>query len=297
MAGLKYYKALGSNGQELSTGDGHGSCTGMYQWGHRRLPEGTTTLVQRFVHTENLSRSAMEQIAATPLMQALVPGMSYEGARSHDPGFVFPGIDTLPSDQVVCAMRILKAFLGGYTELHQLREYEFTMAELLPIASFYQNGIQRGSDSRPLLAAATFEELIQSYTENPPSRDSWGRRYQELRRLSHAGAILPLIRGEIRQGYQANLIQGYLKDGSLLSGLSFGIPAIRDYRNPERGFNWEAANTNADAQTRQWLQMIPMDASYTVNHPLIHFTEEAQQGPLCDGRTPVLEWLATQLGK
>ena len=272
---------------EFHSRDCRGSCTGAFQGGgYGYFPNGVlngadTMTVETSCVTE-LSDIFMRKVAETPLLQALVPGFEFVhsapvlGDNGHKRiTWRFPGIDVLPSDQVICAMRIVNSWGGGYfqRQMKTLREHELTASEMLVVAMFGCNH-PRSSDSQPSLHYNT-----KAFTRTPEwintGRSLQINVFEIAKKQPHAGMLLPLIRGEINRGVQPLIATGYMKEGAILQYL-----------------------TGDPYGARLWWDSCPDDGFVTVNHPLIHPSEE---GPVLDftdrNLTQVADWVLQQLGK
>lgn len=267
-------------GQVAYEWDARGSCTGIFQQG----PHGRTFykhcspeafIVEFRYSNRNLSRKLLEAFINTPLIQALCPCEPY-GVQLDGRYKVKFNSGDIPSDQVICAMRIINVWLGDIasTWVGKFREFELNPAELMVLAmATHANG--KTSDNMPVLWHVTKAELAKIAYGYNASGSIDEERIQPM-----SGMILPLIRGEIRQGWQPSLrVGGYAKE--------YGIwAAMKGHDDWAYGLGYHEACGD--------------DNYLTVNNPLLH-VEGNQTGPqvhLYGGNyTEVTEWVLAQLGK
>lgn len=266
------------DGQVVYSYNPNGSCTGVFQHG----PHGRSFyqhcrpdafIVNIRLSNRLISKKLIEAFIATPLIQNLCPVELIE-VRAERAKVKFNSGD-LPSDQVICAMRLLNVWFNGLALEwpKKFAEYELTPAELLIMAvATHANG--RTSDNMPVLWYITKADIAKiDYSYNA------GGLVDKARTAPVASMLLPLIRGEIRQGWQPSLkVGGYAKEWGI-----FGAMKGRD--------DW--------AYGVDYHEACADDNFLTVNNPLIHVDNLAGPEIQLHGRnyTEVTEWVLTQLGK
>lgn len=269
----------------VQTRDVRGSCTGVFQgngYGYFATA-GYDTVTVELSYPKNTSEGFYKGMAKTPLMQALVPGIEYVGTKAElDYNenkrmiWKFPGVDVLPSDQVICAMRIINSWGNGYFQesVKKLREYELTVNECMIICMFGCNH-PRDSDGMPSLWFAP-KSVTQSEEFKAKDRFHKPHHFTTAKVQPCAGMLLPLLRGEIKPGWQPTLHTGYMKEHCVVDHVI------------QNAYSAKA-----------WYDACPDDASPSVNHPLIH--SNISEGPILQqsdaGLRDVAEWVLTKLGK
>ena len=297
--GIYNVKVYDADGHMLRDKDCNGSCTGVFQANGNgyfsNYPTSTRWAVTISLAVA-ISEGLFQALVGSKLIQALSPGMTAARSQSNSAYVVLdvPNIDSLPADQVITALRILKSFGEGYyiERIKTLREYELTADELVVLAAF-GTSLCAESDSYPCLAGMTRQRAEEAFR---------GRSYiqSDILRANklepQAGMLLPLIRGEINPGWQQTANKGYYKEGAFLDNI---------------------LGSDSYDSTECFTRCLP-EYNTTVNHPIIIRTPETLVGPIIpfreivnyleqgspiewrranDKLAEVTEWVLQQLGK
>lgn len=241
----------------------HGACVGVFAYGSNRLAsyEFDHVLVQFGWASGSRNRNLFcKKLAECKLIQALTPGVEYRENPDNGGGYVdfyFPNVADRPSDMVATSMRIIKSWTAGYYDdfLQLIADNELSFDEFVPIITFCANQ-SPFSDSYPGLHRLSKDGCIPFEEETGYLRV--GNCLRSGKRAV-AGMLLPLIRGEVNQGWMPPFKQGYIKSGGVVSAIIgdddwniCDVPEIRDMAD---------------------------DTLITVNNPCIILNAETRVGP------------------
>ncbi len=272
--GLRQAVVLDSDNNERFRRTYPGSCTGIFQASHyqnNQYPvgvEGGTVVEVMFSHDNNYYEGDWTALITHPLMQSLCPGMAFIRKDTSNVVVSFPGYDTVPADQMVTAMRIIKCV--GHTHITYINRIRSIMLEHdwndraveMLLGVFLFAAVR--SDSIPCITPVTLDEY--DYEDGPDDME-WDDTHQLIKERMYAGRLVPLLKGQSRPGWQPTLKDfGYVKEYSAINMLA---------RSPGRG-------VLCSTQHQRFLDNLPEERSTltpSTNAPISFIGEEFSDGP------------------
>ncbi len=262
--GLLNAQEFDAEGKLLGQYHCHGSCTGVYGWGHTmaKLKKKTRILGQGFsTDPGNHSRELAEAFVNSPLGQGMFPGATFDKETATVTVTVE---DDTRSDKLASFFRVLKCLCrseGYYMEEEEFHKcfdkydtlelwqkavilifgtWEYTDSDSQPGLSYMPLGAAKGCDNNKRYGV-------------PSGSDYHKPRF---------GMLLPLLRGQSNPGWQTPAKEnGYWKASYATTGLIRG-----EERNPY----------GRDAH-KQMLALTTDDTIMTINNVFIF--PEANEGP------------------